>query len=380
MAALVSIDLSNNALTNAIPATLGNLAQLGYLDLSRNQLTGAIPTSLGNFSSLGILEPVRESADWFHSRQLGQPVQLDVALCIRQPAEWLLAQRALTNLHLTTFFFGNTNLCEPSDAGFQAWLANIEYLQRTGILCGSAPNTPTPTPTATATRTLTPTLTRTPTRTPTLTPTRTPTPTRTSTVGATPTGTRTPTPIATATRTPTPTRTRTPTLTPTRTCTPTPTGGARRVDLPLVLKDYRPPECSELVINGGFESGLEPWGSSGVAGRGPGRTGAWGGWLGGQNSAYGELIQWIYLPAGANPAPWEFWWRAEAAGQQPGDILRALIQAPDEEPELLALPATGAVERVASRGRRPESLCGPGLFPIIWRDHRRQRPHHLPRR
>ena len=97
------------------------------------------------------------------------------------------------------------------------------------------------------------------------------------------------------------------------------------------------------MINGGFESGLAPWSGSGAAGRGPGRTGAWGGWLGGQNSAYGELIQWIDLPAGANPAPWEFWWRAEAAGQQPGDVLRAFIQAPDEEPVLLTLPAVGAL-------------------------------------
>lgn len=163
---------------------------------------------------------------------------------------------------------------------------------------------------------------------------------------------------ATPTRTPTPTRTRTPTPTVTGGATPSP----RRFYLPLVLKNYRPPVCSELVSNGGFESGLAPWGSNGAAGRGPGRTGAWGGWLGGQNSAYGEIIQWVNLPAGANPAPWEFWWRAEAAGQQPGDVLRAFVQAPGEEPVLLTLPATGALDtwRYAAVDLSP--YAGKGFF------------------
>ena len=176
--------------------------------------------------------------------------------------------------------------------------------------------------------------------------------------------TATPTATLTRTRTPTPTRTRTPTLTRTRTPTPTrtPPGITRRVYLPIVLKNYRPPECSELVSNGGFESGLAPWGSSGAAGRGPGRTGAWGGRLGGQDNAYGELIQWIYLPAGASPAPWEFWWRAEAAGQQPGDILRALIQAPDEEPVLLTLPAVGALNTWQHAAVDLSPYAGKGFF------------------
>ncbi len=169
---------------------------------------------------------------------------------------------------------------------------------------------------------------------------------------------------ATPTRTPTLTRTATPTLTrtPTPTATRTPPGITPRVYLPLVLKNYRPPACSELVSNGGFESGLEPWGSSGAAGRGPGRSSTWGGWLGGQDNAYGELIQWINLPAGANPAPWEFWWIAEAAGQQPGDVLRAFIQAPGEEPVLLTLPATGTLNtwRYAAVDLSP--YAGKGFF------------------
>jgi hypothetical protein len=165
---------------------------------------------------------------------------------------------------------------------------------------------------------------------------------------------------STATPTPTPTLTRT--ATPTATATRTPPGITPRVYLPLVLKNDRPPQCSELVVNGGFESGLTPWGSAGAAGRGPGRTGAWGGWLGGQNNAYGELIQWISLPTGVSSAPWEFWWRAEAASQQPGDVLRAFIQAPGEEPVLLTLPATGTLNtwRYAAVDLSP--YAGKGFF------------------
>jgi hypothetical protein len=41
----------------------------------------------------------------------------------------------LQNLSLSLFYFDETNLCEPPDAGFQAWLAGIGILKRTGILC-----------------------------------------------------------------------------------------------------------------------------------------------------------------------------------------------------------------------------------------------------
>jgi hypothetical protein len=53
--------------------------------------------------------------------------------------------QSLKSLALTFFYFNNTNLCEPPDVAFQAWLATISNLLRTGVLCASA--TPTPTPT-----------------------------------------------------------------------------------------------------------------------------------------------------------------------------------------------------------------------------------------
>lgn len=83
-----------------------------------------------------------------------------------------------------------------------------------------------------------------PTPTRTVTVTRTPTPTRTRTVTPTPTptGTAQESPTATASRTPTDTATPTATATETETPGPTPTATASP-----------PPECSDLITNGGFE-------------------------------------------------------------------------------------------------------------------------------
>jgi hypothetical protein len=86
--------------------------------------------------------------------------------------------QSLTSLTLRSFYFNHTGLCEPPDTAFQAWLASIADLLRTGVRCPEMTATPTdtPTPTPTATRTVTPapTATATASATPELTPTRTP--------------------------------------------------------------------------------------------------------------------------------------------------------------------------------------------------------------
>ena len=189
------------------------------------------------------------------------------------------------------------------------------------------------------------------------TPTRTPTPTATS-VQPPPTATRTPTGQPTATRTatgvpPPPTASRTATGQPgkTATRTPTPTGGAvatatipgtvRRVYLPVTLRSHwwpRPQDCTELLANGGFESGgLASWSHWGDVVPGPGRAGAAGAQLGGVNNAQGELWQTVYVPEGAGPATWEFWWKAEAPAPQPGDNLHVYVEVGGVGTQLLLL-------------------------------------------
>jgi len=200
------------------------------------------------------------------------------------------------------------------------------------------------TPTPTVTRTRAP-------------PTATPTQTRTPTRPAVPTATRTPTPTATGMVAPTPTHTRT------RTATP-PAGSGQRLFLPIVLRESwtpRPDDCSALLANGSLESGiLEPWNRIGDVALGTGRNSAYGGQLGGVNDASGELWQWVTIPAGADLALWEFWWRAEAASEQVDDLLNVRLEAGGEEPTFLSLRAAaplnewrqGAVDLTAWAGQR----------------------------
>jgi hypothetical protein len=53
---VVSLDLSGNALSGAIPDAIGSLTGLFSLNLSRNLLSGPIPASLGRIASLESLD------------------------------------------------------------------------------------------------------------------------------------------------------------------------------------------------------------------------------------------------------------------------------------------------------------------------------------
>ena len=135
LADLQVLDLSDNQLSRSLPESLGNLTNLQVLDLSRNQLSDALPASLGELASLQVLK--------LHSNQLGGPLpeglgnlgeleQLDLSgnqLSGALPV-------SLTNLNVWLFHFNDTDLCEPADVGFQAWLGGIGDLQRTGVICG----------------------------------------------------------------------------------------------------------------------------------------------------------------------------------------------------------------------------------------------------
>jgi hypothetical protein len=175
----------------------------------------------------------------------------------------------------------------------------------------------------------------------------TPTATSTSTATRTATPTSTATRTATPTSTSTPTRTSTPTSTPTRTSTPTSTSTppgwtVSLIYLPIIMKPL-PANCTEQLANGDFQTGgLPPWFSVGDVGLSTGRNSTYGAWLGGKDNAYGELDQWITLPAGVNPVRWEFWWKAEVATAQHDDYIIIRIESEGQEPKLLTLRAEGA--------------------------------------
>ncbi len=134
---LTRLDLSSNGLTGEIPAELGNLVDLLYLNLSDNELSGAIPPALGNLADLQTLR--------LHGNRLSGkiPAELGNLDSLRELS--LHGNGGLTgplplqfaNLdHLQTLSLSGTQLCAPTEAAFQNWLAGIA--SRTGIYnCGN---------------------------------------------------------------------------------------------------------------------------------------------------------------------------------------------------------------------------------------------------
>lgn len=103
--------------------------------------------------------------------------------------------------------------------------------------------------------------------------------------------------------------------------------------------DALPAGCQGLLANGDFESRtLAPWTSEGQAGLGAGRQGEQGAWLGGANAVTGEISQEVTVPEGAGPVVLHFWWLADGASEQPGDVLDVVVRGRVDD-RLRSLPA-----------------------------------------
>ena len=68
---VISLSLSSNQLTGAIPASIGTLTKINWLDLRDNQLTGSIPESIGNLINVVDL--------YLHNNQLSGAVPASIA-------------------------------------------------------------------------------------------------------------------------------------------------------------------------------------------------------------------------------------------------------------------------------------------------------------
>ena len=129
---LFSLSLANNELAGEIPVELGNLTGLTFLGLDRNGLTGEIPVELGNLTNLTQL--------WLFNNGLTGEIPVELGnlagltdLRLHATALSGTLPLSLTNLSmLGTFWFNNTDLCEPTDPAFQAWLQGIADVQSTG--------------------------------------------------------------------------------------------------------------------------------------------------------------------------------------------------------------------------------------------------------
>jgi uncharacterized delta-60 repeat protein/uncharacterized repeat protein (TIGR01451 family) len=135
---LIVFDLRVNQLTDSIPTTLGDLANVQYLYLYDNQLSGSIPPALGNLTKLIYLYLDKNPLSGSIPQELGN-MSSAAGLFINDTQLDGELPMSLTNLNLDFFYFQNTNLCSPSDATFQSWLSDIQFLQSTGVNCNTPP-------------------------------------------------------------------------------------------------------------------------------------------------------------------------------------------------------------------------------------------------
>ncbi|MYB05916.1 MAG: hypothetical protein F4Y24_06145 [Gemmatimonadetes bacterium] len=108
--------LEGNALSGSLPPELGNLAAVEELFLEDNKLEGPVPSGLGGMASL---------------RRLG--LTNNAGMEGPLPAD-------MTGLHrLEALLAGGTDLCAPSDAGFQGWLNGVHKRRIRSCVEGDPP-------------------------------------------------------------------------------------------------------------------------------------------------------------------------------------------------------------------------------------------------
>ncbi|MDY6992584.1 MAG: M12 family metallo-peptidase, partial [Pseudomonadota bacterium] len=159
---LTHLLLNNNQLTGALPAALGQLGKLKNLYLYNNSLTGTLPTQLGNLTQLKKFYFHNNAVGGQIPSQLGNLEQLSVLYLSNNQFEgqvpatlgnlsYLVAFKIegnsqlqgalpleLTHLsQLNRFHFNKTDTCEPQDKTFQVWLAGIDALRSTNVMCAN---------------------------------------------------------------------------------------------------------------------------------------------------------------------------------------------------------------------------------------------------
>lgn len=126
----------------------------------------------------------------------------------------------------------------------------------------------------------------------------------------------TPTPTPTATKTPTPTPTATPGSTPTPTSTPIPTSTPTPAPTSTPTPTPTPGTGTNLIVNGGFESGSGPWveSSSGgyelVSSVRP-HTGSYSAYLCGYNTCTDKIKQSVMVPSSYSKITLTFWFYSD---------------------------------------------------------------------
>ncbi len=139
LTSLTEMDLSLNGLTGPIPPELGGLTSLTEMDLSLNGLTGPIPSELGNLSRLEILSLGWNDLTGPISSELGNLTSLTELNLSGNSGMAGTLPTELTDLDsLETLMVFGTDLCAPSDPGFQDWLEGIDSLHVATCVSDSA--------------------------------------------------------------------------------------------------------------------------------------------------------------------------------------------------------------------------------------------------
>jgi len=137
---LRSLWLPDNQLSGSIPSSLGNLQHLESLLLGSNQLSGSIPFSLGNLTNLKNLWLQGNLLSGELPAELGSLFNLEQLLLYNNSLSGPIPL-SFTGLNaLNSFKYSSTQLCEPSDAAFQTWLAGITTVDGTGLCSTGLPD------------------------------------------------------------------------------------------------------------------------------------------------------------------------------------------------------------------------------------------------
>src|SRR5690606_23043948 len=129
------LSLSENQLTS-LPDSMGNLRSLERLAVYDNQLTG-LPATFGSLTELRRLN-LHENQLTSVFGEIGNLTNLEfLDLHANPDLAGPLPASLIQFTELVSFYYADTQLCEPEDAAFQAWLGSIPDLSRTNKLCST---------------------------------------------------------------------------------------------------------------------------------------------------------------------------------------------------------------------------------------------------
>ena len=140
LASVDTLSLNDNNLSGPIPPELGHLSQLSRLWLNDNNLSGPIPPELGNLSTLDKLFLDTNALTGPVPPEFGGMTSLrELGLANNPGMAGALPSRLMDLRQLEALLAQGTELCAPSDPGFQAWLRGVHKRRIISCVQGDSP-------------------------------------------------------------------------------------------------------------------------------------------------------------------------------------------------------------------------------------------------